>query len=57
MTSMKRKKTQKEINDSVKFIPATERSQTYYYSRTNRKASYKDLNLYEAKKPRKRKKN
>jgi len=52
-----RRKTKEEINASTKFIPATDRSQTYYYSRTNRKASYKDLNLYEAKKPRKRKKN
>jgi hypothetical protein len=52
-----KRKTKQEINASIKFIPASQRSQTYYYSRTNRKASYKDLNLYEAKKPKKRKKN
>ena len=51
-----------DLEDKVKFIPATEFNATYYYSRTNKKSSYKDpstrrnlhkegkLSFYDAKK-------
>ena len=46
---MKRRKTKAEINKNVKFIPTTEFHSTYYYSRTNRKASYVDRALIKGK--------
>lgn len=39
---MKRKKTKKEINEKVKFIPLAEWQETYRYHRTQKRALYVD---------------
>ena len=39
--------------ERTKFIPCDEFSQTYHYQRTNRKATYRDLNM-ENKTPKKK---
>ena len=41
---MKRKKTKAEIDKDIKFIPIPELRNTYQYHRTNKRATYVDLN-------------
>lgn len=41
----KKRKTKKQINAEIKFVPLSENKQTYYFSRTNRKSAYTDLNI------------
>lgn len=41
----KKRKTKEQIDAKIKFVPLSEIQQTYYYSRTNKKSFYKDLNL------------
>lgn len=41
----KKRKTKDQIDAKIKFVPLGENEQTYYFSRTNRKSSYKDLNI------------
>ena len=41
----KKRKTKEQIDAKIKFVPLGEREQTYYFSRTNKKSAYKDLNI------------
>ena len=40
----RRRKTKEEIDRDVKFIPIPEWKNTYQYHRTNKRATYVDLN-------------